>query len=69
LNPRPVRRHAVAALAKHQRQEIGDRAFLHAKRAVHVGFAEPNFGIEDHAALRGSGDESDGDRPAAAIAE
>ena len=45
------------------------RAFLHAQRAVHVGFAELDFGIEDDAALGGRGHEADRDRPAGAVAE
>ena len=45
------------------------RAFLHAQRAVHVGFAEPDFGVDDDAALGGRCHEPDCDRPAGAVAE
>ena len=39
------------------------------KRAVHVGFAELELGIEQHAALRGLGHEADGDGGPRAVAD
>jgi len=40
LQPRPVRRHAIGGLAKHDREQIRDSALLHPQRAAGVGFAE-----------------------------
>ncbi len=69
LQPRPARRHAVGGLAEHDREQVGDRALLHPQRAVHVGFPEPDLGIEQHAALGGSGHEADGDLRVRAVAD
>ena len=69
LQPRPAGRHAVGGLAENDREQIRDRALLHPQRAVHVGFAEPNLGIEQHAALGGFGHEIDCDRRAGTVAD
>ena len=61
--------HAVGGLAEHDGKQVGDRAFLDPQRAVHVGFAELELGIEQHAALGGRGHEPQRHRPPGAIAE
>ena len=69
LQSRPVRRHAVGGLTEHDREQVGDGALLDPQGAVHVGFAEPDLGIEQHAALRRLGHEADCDRGPAAVAK
>ena len=46
LRPRPVRH--LGALAEHDGKHVGDRALLDDERAVHVGFAEFELGIEQN---------------------
>jgi hypothetical protein len=49
---RAAQRAAVAGLHRHLEQ-IGDRAVLDHQAAVHVGFAELELGLEQHAELGG----------------
>jgi hypothetical protein len=69
LRARPQRRLAVAALRKHHRQHVCDRALLDDHRAVDIGLAKFELRIEQDAALRCTGGETDGDRLSAAVAE
>ena len=47
LRPRPLRH--LGILAEHDREHVGDRALLDHEGAVHIGFAEFEFGIEQQA--------------------
>src|SRR4029079_15593339 len=69
LQPCPGRWRAIGGLAEHDRQQVGDGAVLDPERAVHVGFAELDLGVEEHAALGGPGGEMDRDAGRAAIAD
>jgi hypothetical protein len=65
----PQRRLAVTALREHHRQHVRDRSLLDDERAVHIGFAEPQLGIEQHATLGCGGGKADCDRGTATVAE
>ena len=67
LQPRPVRH--VGILPEHDGEHVGDRALLDHESAVHVGFAELQFGIEQDAPFGGAGGKAHRDRLAGAIAE
>ena len=63
----PDRRPAVAALAQHDGQHVGDRALLYDDAAIHVSFAEPQLGIDENAAFGCLGGEADRYRLAASV--
>ena len=65
--PGPRRRRDGGALQ--HREHVGDRALLDDQRAVHVGLAEPELGIEHDAAFRGGRGETKRDRLAGAVAK
>ncbi len=67
LRPRPVR--YVGLLAEADGQHVGDRALLDHESAVHVGFAELEFGIEENSPFGGAGGKTDRNRLAGPIAE
>ena len=69
MQARPARRQAVGGLAEHDRKQVGDRAFLDPQGAVHIGFAELDLGIEQHAAFGGAGHEAHRNRRPAAFAD
>ena len=52
LRPRPVRN--LGLLAETNGEHVGDRAFLDHEGAVHIGFAELEFGIEQDAPFGGA---------------
>ena len=52
LQPRPVRH--IGILAEHDGEHVGDRALLDHESAVHIGFAEFQFGIEQDAPFGGA---------------
>ena len=62
-------RYGKLFLPEQKRQHIRDRALLDDERAVHVGFAEAQFRIEQYRALRLLGGEAHRDRLPAAVAE
>ena len=55
LQARPARDLAGFVLRHGKMKEVRDRAPLHHERAVHVGFADFQFGIEQHPPLRRRG--------------
>ena len=59
--PNPAGR---ARLAEHNGEQVGDRAPLEDDAAIHVGFTEPELGIDEDTALGRSCDEADGNRRA-----
>ena len=61
LRPSPT---GSARLARYDGEHIGDRALLDDDAAIHVGFTEPELGIEQDTALGRSRDEADRDRRA-----
>ena len=65
---RPFRRGDLF-LPHQDRQHVRDRALLDDESAVHVGFAQPQLGIEQDRALRRGVGKAHGDRRAAAVAE
>ena len=67
LRPRPVRN--VGILAKHDGQHVGDRAPLDHERAVHIGLAEFELGIEENSPLGCAGGKAHPYRLAGPIAE
>ncbi len=69
LRPRPQRRSAVAPLAEHDREHVGDRTLLDHDRAIHIGVAESELGIEEDGALGGARGETDCHRRAGCVAE
>src|SRR5439155_3038623 len=54
LRPGPQRRPAVASLRQHDAKYVGNRAAFDDDAAVHIGFAEAQFGVDENAALRGT---------------
>ena len=56
-------------LSEHDREDVGDRALLDHQRAVHVGFAEFEFGIEHDAEFGCMSGKAHGHRHARAIAK
>jgi hypothetical protein len=66
---RPPSPSGSVLVPRHEIDEVGDRAALDRERAVHIGFAELEIGIEQHGPLGRPGGESDGDRYPAAIAK
>ena len=64
----PAERVAVTPLHG-DRKEVDDRASVHDQGAVHVGFAELELRLDQHAELRPDGGETDRHRRARAIAE
>jgi hypothetical protein len=56
-------------LAHHQADKVRDRSGLDHEGAVHIGFAEPEFGIEQHGPLRRGGHETDRERRPGAVPE
>jgi hypothetical protein len=54
-------------LRQRQCQHVGDRSFLNDKRAIHVGFPEPEVGVKENAQLRLNASEPDGKRLATSI--
>jgi len=69
LRPHPARRLAAAVLRERELKEIGDRALLDHESAVHVAFADGEFGVEEDGEFSGPCREADGDRCAGAISE
>src|SRR6478735_5448608 len=53
LYARPAQRLARCVLRQCEMEKVCDRAPLHQERAVHVGFADLEFGIEQHSPLGG----------------
>src|SRR5205823_12364448 len=63
----PARQHL--GLIEQDREQVGDAAIFDDERAVHVGFAEREFGIEENSALSLRGPEPHRDRIASAVAK
>ena len=62
----PARQHL--GLIEQDREQVGDAAIFNDERAIHVGFAEREFRIEENSVLSLSGREPHRDRIAGAIA-
>ncbi len=69
LRARPKRRLAADALVQHDGEHLGDRALLDHHRAVHIGFAEFDLGIDQDTAFRGARREADRDRRARSVTQ
>ena len=69
LRLRPQRRRAVAALAEHDGEDVGDRALLDDDAAIHIGFAEPELGIDQDVTLRRPRGKADRHRRAGPVPE
>jgi len=54
LRAGPAGRPQGAGLGHHHREHVRDRALFDDQRAVHIGFAEAQFGIDDDTEFRGA---------------
>jgi len=63
----PPRRIAGAVLRQRQCQNLGNRSLFNDKRAIHIGFPEPEVGVEENAQLRPNASEPDGKRLATSV--
>ena len=69
LRPSPARHFAGCLLGQRQGENVGYGAFIDDESAIHVGFAELQFRIEQHAEFCGDRRETDRDRFARAVAK
>src|SRR5215813_14362496 len=69
LRRRPVRWPTVASLTQRHREDVGDRAAFDHEAAVHIGFAELEFGVDNNAPFRGMRSETDRDRRSRAVSD